>query len=264
MKLGNLEASALEHFNRAIELKPDYAEAHHNRSAAWLLRENFERGLPEYEWRLRSRDLPPLQAQAGRSGRTSRWKAKRSCCAPNRAWVIRCNSSATPRCSKPRRTVIAGTLRKLHHALDAHAGDRPVDYHRTRAVPADFCVPMMSLPWRLRTTRTTIPTTSPTCSPTRAGREVAGLAEWLRGVQGRHQLARQSRVPWRPDALDPAQHLAPWPVPGVRLVSLQKGAGRRAARRVPRGLVRDRPADELDKEAGAFMDTAAIVKASTW
>ena len=36
---------------RAIELKPDLAEAHHNLGSALLLAGDFERGLPEYEWR---------------------------------------------------------------------------------------------------------------------------------------------------------------------------------------------------------------------
>ena len=54
--LGRLdEAQAL--FDRAVGLKPDYVDAHWNRSLLWLLRGDFARGWPEYEWRWRLRTI---------------------------------------------------------------------------------------------------------------------------------------------------------------------------------------------------------------
>ena len=46
-----LYAEALACYGRALALKPDYAEAHLNRSLALLLTGEFDEGWQEYEWR---------------------------------------------------------------------------------------------------------------------------------------------------------------------------------------------------------------------
>jgi hypothetical protein len=46
---------ALSLYEQALRLKPDYPEARRNRSFAWLAQGDFERGWPEYEWRLKCR-----------------------------------------------------------------------------------------------------------------------------------------------------------------------------------------------------------------
>ncbi len=50
--LGQLDA-ALDSFNAALRFAPDYPEAHQNRALVWLARGEYDRGWPEYEWRLR-------------------------------------------------------------------------------------------------------------------------------------------------------------------------------------------------------------------
>ena len=42
---------ALASYDEAVRLNPNYADAHRNRAPLWLLRGDFERGWPEYEWR---------------------------------------------------------------------------------------------------------------------------------------------------------------------------------------------------------------------
>jgi hypothetical protein len=42
---------ALANFDQAISLRPDHAGAHFGRAVLWLLRGDFARGWPEYEWR---------------------------------------------------------------------------------------------------------------------------------------------------------------------------------------------------------------------
>jgi len=44
--------AAVRAFDQALRLRPDLASAHMNRALAWLTLGDFERGLPEYEWRL--------------------------------------------------------------------------------------------------------------------------------------------------------------------------------------------------------------------
>jgi Flp pilus assembly protein TadD len=49
---GQIE-QAIAYYDHALELKPDFVEAHMKRSEALLLLRDFNRGLPEYEWRWR-------------------------------------------------------------------------------------------------------------------------------------------------------------------------------------------------------------------
>jgi Flp pilus assembly protein TadD len=53
---------AIAAYDAAIALRPEFAEAHSNRAITNLLLGNFEKGLPEYEWRRKSRfaNLPSL------------------------------------------------------------------------------------------------------------------------------------------------------------------------------------------------------------
>jgi Flp pilus assembly protein TadD len=51
---------ALVCYDRALRLRPDFPEAHRNRAYAWLAQGDFERGWPEYEWRLRCRNYRGL------------------------------------------------------------------------------------------------------------------------------------------------------------------------------------------------------------
>jgi Flp pilus assembly protein TadD len=46
---------AISLYDQALRLKPDYPEAHRNRGFAWLAHGDFERGWPEFEWRLKCR-----------------------------------------------------------------------------------------------------------------------------------------------------------------------------------------------------------------
>jgi tetratricopeptide (TPR) repeat protein len=46
---------ALACYDRALKLQPYYAESHRNRAFVWLARGDFERGWPEFEWRLNCR-----------------------------------------------------------------------------------------------------------------------------------------------------------------------------------------------------------------
>jgi len=47
-------AAAVRAFDQALRLRPDLASAHMNRALAWLTLGDFARGLPEYEWRLKT------------------------------------------------------------------------------------------------------------------------------------------------------------------------------------------------------------------
>ena len=63
-------------------------------------------------------------------------------------------------------------------------------------------------------------------------------------------------------ALFPVTHFgSSWPgVPGVRLISLQKGEGEDQLQTLPAGMVVESLGDHLDAEADAFADTAAVMR----
>ena len=43
---------AMVWYERALAVRPDFPEAHRNRSYIWLVHGDYERGWPEHEWRL--------------------------------------------------------------------------------------------------------------------------------------------------------------------------------------------------------------------
>jgi tetratricopeptide (TPR) repeat protein len=56
---------ALASYEKVLALDPDNVQAHLNRSAVWLLREDYARGWPEYEWRLRDPGQAPVHGRFG-------------------------------------------------------------------------------------------------------------------------------------------------------------------------------------------------------
>ena len=58
MDEGKLE-EALAHYERAIQINPNFPQARWSRALLWLLQGAYERGWPEYEWRLTQFDHPP-------------------------------------------------------------------------------------------------------------------------------------------------------------------------------------------------------------
>jgi Flp pilus assembly protein TadD len=49
---------AMACYDQAIALRPDFGEAHRNRALGWLFQGDFERGWPETEWRFQCRNPP--------------------------------------------------------------------------------------------------------------------------------------------------------------------------------------------------------------
>ena len=66
--LGRFEEAMLD-YEKAIELKPDFQDAHLNYSIVLLMLGKFERGWEEYEWRLHSRKLEDPEFQETAVGR---------------------------------------------------------------------------------------------------------------------------------------------------------------------------------------------------
>ncbi len=130
--------------------------------------------------------------------------------------------------------------------------------------PADYHCPLLSLPFVLDTQLDSIPNEVPYlfADPARVAtwsttlRKLPGLRVGI-AWQGNPQV---ERLIWARGRSIPLRSLAPLAeIPGVSLVSLQKGPGAEQLREVP---FRERILDlgeELDRGSDAFLDTAAIM-----
>ena len=133
-----------------------------------------------------------------------------------------------------------------------------------RIPAADYHCPLLSLPLALGTDLTTIPADVPYLAT-----DAQRTAKWAARIQAipglRVGIAWQGnptveQLMWARGRSMPLAELAPLArVPGVSLISLQKGAGSEQIRDVPfRDQVLDLGA-ELDQGPDAFLDTAAVM-----
>jgi Flp pilus assembly protein TadD len=258
---GRLE-EALASYQVALWLQPEAASTHWNRSHALLQMGDFEQGWPEYEWRWKRPKAKPRQFPQPRwdgsalAGRTILLHTEQGLgdmlmfirYAPlvqqrGGSVVVECPGSLVPlfsRCRGIDRLVARGASLP---GFNVHA-------------------PLMSLPYLLGTTLATIPAEVPYL-----------YAEEERVESWRHHLSSldgfkigivwQGNPHYRDDRYRsvPLARFAPLArLPGVRLISLQKGPGTEQL-----GTLAGRfPVTELtveqDSDSGAFLDTAAIMR----
>ena len=229
-------------------------------AACYLVEGDYQRGWPAYEARLRKPGIvPPLalprwtgQALAGRSllllaeqgsGDTLQFLRYSRLLKAQGAYVV---------------LAVQAVLGRL---LASAAGwDELFLLDCGKELPrTDFYLPLLSVPYALSTDAATIPCEVPYLSadPELTGqwrRELAGIDGFKIGVvwQGSPSYAWDR---WRSFPLAQFGPLAS--LPGVRLISLQKGFGSEQVATV------DFPvldlSDRLDEAAGPFMDTAAVI-----
>jgi Tfp pilus assembly protein PilF len=224
---------AMRCYDEAIRLRPDFGEARRNRALGWLAHGDFERGFPEAEWRLLCRRPPGLRFPRPRwngdplEGRTILLHYEQGLgdtlqfirFAPQvkerggRVWVL---------CQPPMVRLLS-----LCPSVDFVTANHV-------SVP-DFQVhaPLMSVPCMLRTSLAALPR-----DPYLAA-DTASIDEWrpvLAGALGVSDLRSVFKIgiAWQGS---PKNHIDRWrsfplahfaglaQIPGVRLVSLQKGPG---------------------------------------
>lgn len=249
-------------FRQALQLKPQFAEAHQNLARALLIQGDFEQGWIEYEWRLRNRlgdrrklatprwgGLPLgdrrllVKAEQG-LGDTLMFVRFLSLIRQGGGHlVLQCHRALHP------------LLRQLDE-VDELVGDN------VRVEDCDFEIPLLSLPGLLGTRVTTIPAEVPYL---RADQPlVDAWRKRLERIPGlRVGIAWQGNPAFDGDRYRsiPLEQFEPLAkLPGVRLISLQKGFG---CEQIPSVSDRVSVVDfgaGLDESTGNFMDTAAIMK----
>ncbi len=265
----NLWPEAFAHYDKAIELRPDFGEAHRNRALGWLAHGDFERGWPEAEWRLKCRTpagfrLPqPRWSGENLAGKSIllHWEqglgdtlqfirfapevARRG----GRVWVL---------CQPPLVRLVA----RCDSVARVFDGKTPVP-------PFDVQAPLMSVPAIIGTTLSSLPQ-----SPYLSADEPT-IEQW-RGVLARslgvadHTSVFKIGVAWQGNPQNkidrwrsfPLERLAPLAdIPGVRLISLQKGPGTEQLTALGGRF----PVAELDTPIAGlesrrdFLDTAAVM-----
>ena len=252
---------ALTSLDRALLLQPQHPHARFSRALNWLRRGWFDRGWPEYEWRWATGQLTRPEIPR------PRWDG--SALAGRRILVHSEQgigdtfqlARLLPALQAEGARVTFACMSTLRTLLERTPGIDdwfPID----EPAPADFDLftPIGTLPALLGIDERTIPRSVPYVHP-----DPDRVERWrprLAGLRGlRVGIAWQGSPTFRGDHYRsiPLRHYAPLAaVPGVSLVSLQKGAGEEqigtVGTAVPLTVL-----DGLDADGATMADTAAVM-----
>jgi Flp pilus assembly protein TadD len=240
----------------ALRLQPDYAEAHKNLAMVWLQQGDYEHGWPEYEWRWYSKEfVPPHYAQP-------RWNG-----APLQGRTVLLHTEQglgdtiqfiryAPLVQRRGGRVVVVAPPALVQLLSRCPGVDQVAAHGGILPPFDTYAPLLSLPVLFGTTLATVPAEVPYLVADE------GLAEhWRRELSAlpglKVGIAWQGSRGYRGDRERSTRLVCFEPLarlPGVKLVSLQKGAGSEQLAAAPF------PVTAVGERLSDFADTAAVVQ----
>lgn len=252
---------ALAAFEHALTLDPASESTQLNKGFLLLLLGRLAEGLPLYEKRRRPAGPPgldPAQAWKGPvqdvAGKTVLVHAEQGL-----GDIIQFSRYLIGLAEMGAKVVLAvrDPMARLLRAL-------PVTLIQEDAKPKtlDFHAPLLSLPLLFGTTLATIPAPVPYLQA-----EPERVAAWRRhlGEQGfRIGVSWQGKTkgindPYRSFPLAALAPLAA--LPGVRLISLQKGEGSEQLAMLPAGMTVERLGDAFDAGFDAFIDSAAVMEA---
>jgi tetratricopeptide (TPR) repeat protein len=255
-------SEAEECYRQAADLKPNYADPHWNQSLAWLLQGDFERGWDEYEWRWRLKNFKPRACKqplwdgSPLEGKTILLAAEQGL--GDTIQFIRYAPLVKARGAR----VLAEVQRPLKQIVGTCLGIDQLILQGEAAPEFDTYVTLLSLPRLLGTRLDSVPAQVPYLSPdpslVEAWRdEINALPGFKIGIawkgSAQNRTDRGRSLP-----LQLFESLAR--VPGVTLLSLQKGQGSEQIAQVADRFQVIDFGERLDAAAGPFMDTAAIMQ----
>lgn len=259
-QVGRIDES-LGCFEAALRLDPNSGEAHTNQAVLWLLGGDFERGWKEYEWRWRRKNsIPPPIPRPAWDGSPMPDGTILLVMEQGVGDVFHFVRYARLVRQRVGRVLLLCRPPLLRILARTPGIDRLVA--ETDAAPEfDVYAPLMGLPLLFGTNLETVPAQVPYVEPD--PERVARWSERLGPYPGLTVGLAWQGNPEHPDDATrsiPLARLAPLlEVPGVRLVSLQKGHGSEQLRDVAgAGRILDFSA-EMDEGGAAFMDTAALI-----
>jgi tetratricopeptide (TPR) repeat protein len=251
---------ALAAYAEAIRLQPDYAEAHYNRSFVHLARGEFEAGWREYEWRLRCKDYK------GRKFPVPRWDGSPLA---GRTLLVHAEQGLGDTLHFIR---YLKKLQQLGGSVYVEVPPAVVPLLKqsgfTGIIPGgsplpkfDLEIPLLSVPYAMQTRLETIPAEVPYLAA-----DPRLIKQWrgqLRSLPGyKVGLIWQGNRDYAYDhfrSIPLAQYAPLAEVPGVQLISLQKGYGSEQVAALGGKFSVLDWGSTLDTTSGAFMDTAAVM-----
>jgi len=255
---------AMTAHDRVVTNWPDFVSGHWNRSQGRMLQGDWAEGLQEFEWRKR---LPETQYEyvirggnewtgaENLQGKTLLIHAEQGL--GDTIHFVRYAALAQERGARVVLAVQPCLVRLLSDGLLPPVAT-VVDKHGE--LPAyDWHIPSMSLPLAFGTTTENVPARVPYLKA-----DAARVAHWKK-VLGEDGF--KIGICWRGGRSGndmgrtfPLALLAPIAqLPGVRLISLQKGEGEVQLKALPSGMTVETLAD-FDEGADAFLDTAAVME----
>jgi tetratricopeptide (TPR) repeat protein len=255
--LGYVE-DAIDHFSETIRKKPEHSAARCNRAQAWLLKGDFNRGWPEYEWRFRlpgrvlpQRDLPNWDGSPP-EGRTILVRHEQGM--GDTIQFVRYAALIAQRGGR----VVLECPARLHRLLAKVDGVERLIDRDDNAAGCNLQSPLLSLPRLFKTDFRNIPAEVPYLKV-----EPKLVKRWRAELPAGKCVG----ICWKGNSDYPEDGFRSIPlslfgalaeVPGIRLVSLQLGEG---VEQIP--AFRERyPLHELPPEldaGAAFVDTAAVM-----
>jgi tetratricopeptide (TPR) repeat protein len=253
---------AMASYDEILRRRPDSPEAHMSRALALLVKGDFAEGFQEYEWRWRCREFggppytKPLWDGSPLEGRTVLLHAEQGL--GDTLQFCR----YTPLVRQRGGRVVLACPKSLTRLLATLPGVDRVVAQGGELPDFDCYAPLLSLPRLFGTTRDHVPTEVPYLSADpdlveHWRRELAPVRGFKVGI------AWQGNPKYKADRLRSiplAKFEALARVPGVQLISLQKGPGtEQLAATADRFRVIEL-GSRLDELSGPFLDTAAVVR----
>jgi tetratricopeptide (TPR) repeat protein len=255
-------SEANECYNLALKLNPDYARARVNGALLKLLQGNFERGWPEFEWRwktgqLRKRDFSgPNWDGTPLSGRTILLYSEQGL--GDTIQFVR--YAPLVKKQNAEATVVVACQKRLLKLLSSCCGIDGLFADGDELPAFDVHAPLLSLPGIFKTDTDTIPANVPYlfADPALVSSWRDKIAE-LKGYRiGIHWQGREGDIQSRRRDIPLELFTALMRIPGVQLVSLQRGSARAKLSAIPEAIFD--PGERFDTSHGGFMDTAAMMK----
>jgi tetratricopeptide (TPR) repeat protein len=254
---------ALASFDRAIAVNPDFAQAHFNKAITELGLGNMEDGWREFEWRRKIVEMagnrtfpkPLLTSLDEVQGKTILVHFEHGFGDTIQFYrYLELLHRAGAR-------ILLNAQEKLERLLSLPGFPLTFVNLDDPTLAYDYHVPMMSLPLACRTIVQTIPAKVPYIFPdddlVRKWRDRLGGDGFKIGIcwtgSLTHLKGHQSRI-FPVTCFEKVSKL-----PGVRLISLQKGDGEGDLKSLPPGMTVE-GFDDLDAGPDAFVDTAAVMK----
>jgi len=259
----NRPADALLSFNRAIALKPDFAQAYFNRAITELSTGDLESGWRDFEWRRKIAEMsgnrvfprPLLTSLADIQGKTILIHYEHGF--GDTLQFYRYLELIHQRGAR----LLFHVQKKLQRLLTPRDDFITFVELDDPSLSYDYHVPMMSLPLIFGTTLATIPAKVPYLAADETlvekWRARLGGGGFEIGICWSGSLTHIKGHNGRIFPLSSLEKLAR--LPGVRLVSLQKGDGESDLKALSPGMTVE-SFDDLDAGPDAFVDTAAVMK----